>query len=121
MASMQGMRLSAGTSYYSSSSATPPAAGFQQYCVPVPLAPGWHDLDLRYAKSPLDTTSVFRFFVVDAAQVQTVYTSGVASNQILWKVCALGTCQLHGFAVACPLLCSREDSGVVQQQAAMAG
>jgi hypothetical protein len=54
--------------------------------VPIPLAPGWHGIELRYSKSPLDTTSVFRFFVVDAEEVETVYNSGVPSNQILWKV-----------------------------------
>jgi hypothetical protein len=79
--------LRAGNSYYSSNSQTSsPAAGFKQYCVPIPMAPGWHDVELRYAKSPLDAASVFRFFVVDAEEVQNVYTSGVPSNQILWKV-----------------------------------
>ena len=76
----------AGTSYYSSDSAAPVAAGFKQYCVPASLAPGWHGLELRYGKSPLDATSVFRFFVVDATEVQAVYTGGVPANQILWKV-----------------------------------
>ncbi|KAK9918667.1 hypothetical protein WJX75_005803 [Coccomyxa subellipsoidea] len=76
-----------GSSYYSSDSNTSTPAGFKQYCVPVSLAPGWHGLELRYSKAPLDRTSVFRFFVVDAEQVETVYTSGVPSNQILWKVC----------------------------------
>ncbi|CAL8465732.1 g5268 [Coccomyxa elongata] len=74
-----------GNSYYSSDSNTSTPAGFKQYCVPIPLAAGWHKVELRYSKSPLDRTSVFRFFVVDAEQVETVYTSGVPSNQILWK------------------------------------
>lgn len=60
----------AGSSYYSSDSNTSTPAGFKQYCVPVPLAPGWHGLELRYSKAPLDRTSVFRFFVVDAEQVR---------------------------------------------------
>ena len=47
---------------------------------------GWHGVELRYSKSPLDQTSVFKFFVIDAEQVETVYNSGVPSNQILWKV-----------------------------------
>jgi hypothetical protein len=46
-------------------------------------------VELRYSKSPLDTTSVFKFFLIDAEQVETVYNSGVPSNQILWKVYAL--------------------------------
>ena len=79
-------RACAGTSYYSSDSAAPAAAGFKQYCAPARLAPEWHGLELRYGKSPLDATSVFRFFVLDAAEVQTVYTSDVPANQILWKV-----------------------------------
>ena len=62
--------LCAGNSYYSSESNTSTAAGFKQYCVPVPLAPGWHGLELRYSKAPLDRTSVFRFFVVDAEQAR---------------------------------------------------
>ena len=73
-------------SYYSSDAAALPAAGFKQYCAPAALAPGWHGLELRYGKSPLDATSVFRFFVVDAAEVQTVVAGGVPANQILWKV-----------------------------------
>ena len=51
-----------------------------------PALPGWHGVELRYSKSPLDETSVFKFFVIDAEQVETVYNSGVPSNQILWKV-----------------------------------
>ncbi|BDA51523.1 hypothetical protein COCOBI_19-0790 [Coccomyxa sp. Obi] len=58
-----------GNSYYSSDSNTSTPAGFKQYCVPIPLAPGWHKVELHYSKSPLDRTSVFRFFVVDAEQV----------------------------------------------------
>lgn len=46
-------------------------------------------MELRYSKSPLDTTSVFKFFVIDAQEVQTTYNSGVPSNQILWKVAPL--------------------------------
>ena len=46
-------------------------------------------MELRYSKSPLDTTSVFKFFVIDAQEVQTTYNSGVPSNQILWKVASL--------------------------------
>ena len=61
-----------GNSYYSSDSNTSTPAGFKQYCVPIPLAPGWHKVELRYTKSPLDRTSVFRFFVVDAEQVCTL-------------------------------------------------
>ena len=54
------------------------------YC----LHPGWHNVELRYSKSPLDTTSVFKFFVIDAEQVETIYNSGVPSKQIQWKVYA---------------------------------
>ena len=50
-------------------------------------------MELRYSKSPLDTTSVFKFFVIDAQEVQTTYNSGVPSNQILWKV-TLPSCLL---------------------------
>ena len=50
-------------------------------------------MELRYSKSPLDTTSVFKFFVIDAQEVQTTYNSGVPSNQILWKVASL-SCSL---------------------------
>ena len=53
------------------------------------LSTGWHNVELRYSKSPLDTTSVFKFFVIDAQEVQTTYNSGVPSNQILWKVASL--------------------------------
>ena len=50
---------------------------------------GWHGVELRYSKSPLDQTSVFKFFVIDAEQVETIYNSGVLSNQILWKVSSM--------------------------------
>lgn len=53
------------------------------------LLTGWHNVELRYSKSPLDTTSVFKFFVIEAQEVQTTYNSGVPSNQILWKVTSL--------------------------------
>jgi len=72
----------AGNSFYSSESNSTTPAGFKQYCVPVPLAPGWHRLELRYSKSPLDRTSVFRFFVVDAEQVR---ASGDGTIHI-WKL-----------------------------------
>jgi len=53
---------------------------------------GFHNVELRYSKSPLDQTSIFRFFVIDAEQVQTIYNSGVPSNQILWKVSSVAAC-----------------------------
>jgi hypothetical protein len=81
----------AGSSYYSSDSNTSTPAGFKQYCVPVSLAPGWHGLELRYSKAPLDRTSVFRFFVVDAEQVRA--PDRLNSQQLNLHLC-------------CPILCS---------------
>ena len=53
---------------------------------------GFHNVELMYSKSPLDQTSIFKFFVIDAEQVQTIYNSGVPSNQILWKVSSVAAC-----------------------------
>ena len=47
-------------SYYSSTNATTPTAGFVQYCVPISMAPGWHNLTLTYGNTPVTSGSVFR-------------------------------------------------------------
>jgi len=51
-----------------------PAPGFKQYCAPVMLTPGWHDVAIKYGNSPRAvggaSSSVLRLFVIDAAQVR---------------------------------------------------
>lgn len=47
-------------SYYSSTNASTPTAGFVQYCVPISMAPGWHNLTLTYGNTPVTSGSVFR-------------------------------------------------------------
>ena len=48
--------------------------GFKQYCAPVMLTPGWHDVSIKYGNSPRlagrAASSVLRLFVIDAAQVR---------------------------------------------------
>ena len=58
-----------GISYYESESPVAEIAGYKQYCEPIQLAPGYHDLELQYGKSPLSTASTFKFFVINAEQV----------------------------------------------------
>ncbi len=74
--------------YRSEAAAGAPAGGFKQFCTPAPLAPGWHDLALRYASAPGGARSVLRFFVMDAAAVATVTAGEQAVYEVSWKVTA---------------------------------
>lgn len=79
-----------GVSYYESESPVASIAGYKQYCEPIELAPGYHNLELRYGKSPLSTSSTFKFFVINAEQVtapqHTPYTLSNASTLPVWTV-----------------------------------
>lgn len=75
-----------GVSLYREEAAAWSAAGFKQFCTPVALAPGWHDLTLAYGSGPAGAASVLRFFVVDAAGVDAVQAGGQTAYEITWKV-----------------------------------
>ena len=75
-----------GVSLYREEAAAWSAAGFKQFCTPVALAPGWHDLTLTYGSGPAGAASVLRFFVVDAAAVDSVQAGGQTAYEITWKV-----------------------------------
>ena len=75
-----------GVSLYHEEAAAWSAAGFKQFCTPVALAPGWHDLTLTYGSGPAGAASVLRFFVVDAAAVDAVQAGGQTAYEITWKV-----------------------------------
>lgn len=75
-----------GMSLYREEAAAWSAAGFKQFCTPVALAPGWHDLTLTYGSGPAGAASVLRFFVVDAAAVDAVQAGGQTAYEITWKV-----------------------------------
>ncbi|KAK9813313.1 hypothetical protein WJX72_012358 [[Myrmecia] bisecta] len=97
-----------GRSYYQSDSAPLDIAGFKQFCTPIMLRPGWHDVKLKYGNTPLDTFSVLRFFVVDAESVNTVNTNGTESYEIQWKgagKCCTGSSTSPGCMA--PLDCCR--------------
>lgn len=61
------------------------SAGFKQYCAPLLLSPGWHDVDVRYAHASKGGASVLRFFVLDAAAVNSVDVAGNPSYEIVWE------------------------------------
>ncbi|KAL0051929.1 hypothetical protein WJX82_004666 [Trebouxia sp. C0006] len=96
-----------GTNYYSSDSATFEIAGYKQYCVPITMAPGWHNLTLTYGNTPLDLYSVFRFFVIDADAVSVVTNNGTQSYEITWD--GEGTCCTGSSTDSCvsPLDCCK--------------
>ena len=75
-----------GVPLYREEAAAWSAAGFKQFCTPVALAPGWHDLTLTYGSGPAGAASVLRFFVVDAAAVDAVQAGGQTAYEITWKV-----------------------------------
>ena len=75
-----------GVSLYREDAAAWSAAGFKQFCTPVALVPGWHDLALTYGSGPAGAASVLRFFVVDAAAVDAVQAGGQTAYEITWKV-----------------------------------
>ena len=68
-----------------SSAAAGVSAGFKQYCAPLLLSPGWHDVDVRYAHASRGGASVLRFFVLDAAAVNSVDVAGTPSYEIVWE------------------------------------
>ncbi|KAK9833430.1 hypothetical protein WJX81_004558 [Elliptochloris bilobata] len=74
-----------GVSLYRQEASTWSAAGFKQFCTPVALAPGWHDLTLTYGSGPAGAASVLRFFVIDAAEVAAVQAGGQTTYEISWK------------------------------------
>ncbi|KAK9863676.1 hypothetical protein WJX84_000162, partial [Apatococcus fuscideae] len=88
-----------GVSYYESESPVASIAGYKQYCEPIELAPGYHNLELRYGKSPLSTSSTFKFFVINAEQVNTVVLNGQSTYDIQWQ--GQGTCCTGPSGVAC--------------------
>eukprot|EP00891_Asterochloris_glomerata_P006250 jgi/Astpho2/6250/fgenesh1_pg.00088_%23_59_t len=92
-------------SYYSSTNASTPTAGFVQYCVPISMAPGWHNLTLTYGNTPVTSGSVFRFFVINAANITTVSNNGTSSYEIDWV--GQGKCCTSGSDITCqsPLSC----------------
>ncbi|KAA6417156.1 MAG: hypothetical protein FRX49_12911 [Trebouxia sp. A1-2] len=96
-----------GTNYYSSDSATFEIAGYKQYCVPITMAPGWHNLTLTYGNTPLDLYSVFRFFVINADAVSVVTNNGTQSYEITWD--GEGTCCTGSSTDSCvsPLDCCK--------------
>jgi len=61
------------------------SAGFRQYCAPLLLSPGWHDVDVRYAHASRGGASVLRLFVLDAAAVNGVDVGGTPSYEIVWE------------------------------------
>ena len=75
-----------GVSLYREEASAWSAAGFKQFCTPVALAPGWHDLTLTYGSGPAGAASVLRFFVIDAAGVDAVQAGGQTTYEITWKV-----------------------------------
>lgn len=76
---------SAWTTTGGGSSSPSVSAGFKQYCAPLLLSPGWHDVDVRYAHASRGGASVLRLFVLDAAAVNSVDVAGTPSYEIVWE------------------------------------